>query len=1147
MKHFRTLFSLIVLLISTVALHAQSSLGRSEAGPLFVENRGQWPTEARFLSRLPGLDLWIGDQGLVYDIYRREQQADASIKDASAIERVGHVVGMRFIGAEPSSRAFGVEALPSRFNYAAGGADLVSAGTYREGSIRGLYKGIDLILHIEQGSPRYDFIVAAGADPSKIRIGYDGAGRVGVDRDGSLRMTTSMGDVTHQGLYAYQTINGTQQKVACAFAVDPKGVVGFRLGDYDRSRPLVIDPLVYSTFLGGAADDFAHAIAVDAAGNTYVTGSTFSINYPTTLGAYRQTMLGGEWVFVTKLNATATGLPVYSTFIGPGHADAIRVDSLGNAYITGTAGTNYPTTPGALAASSTGADVFVTKVSSSGAALVWSALVGPGRGTAIALNGGTAFVTGSTNSRSFPTTVGVLKRIVNGTGPDAFVAKVNANGTALLYSTLLGGTGSNAGNAIAVNAAGEAFVAGETNAANFPTTASAVQTVKGIGMTYDAFLVRLGIMADTLVYGTYLGGDANDYAYGLAINSSNEAFVAGWTLSSDFPTSGAAYRPSPYDSNDAFVARVGAAGDTLLYSTYLGSSGIDIAREVAVDGSNNAYVAGTTGGSNFPITRSHYQGVYAGSVDGFVTKFPPNGKKLLYSTYIGGGANDSLDGMVVDAAGDIYVTGSTFSPDFPTTAGVAQPIKLLGSDLFITKINILRVLKPNGGEIVCANSVDTIRWTGGTNATYDIYISNNQGASFNLLASNVIGNSYLWPVGALRPDTTYRIRVITSNDAESDTSDANFTVNDPAVITAEPVATSGSSGGSVVFTSIGTGTPKPSIQWQVDNGSGWVDIVGAMSPNLTLNGLRGSQNGNDYRVIYSNGCGSDTSQTARLSVSELSILTPNGGEAICSGTDYQITWNAIGTVGPYRLELSSDGGVNWTTLAPSVSDSSYTWNLVKTLGGSRYRVRIVLPPGNTRDISNADFTINSTPVVTKQPTDYTVVSGSALTFDADAISYPDPTMQWEVNDGTGWKQIPNATTKSIVLYDATVAMSGYKYRAIFTTICGSDTTRAATATVTPNPLGVDRRNDAARELQMSLAPNPARRYLDVRFTLPKAGLVEVTLTDMLGRGVMGPISATKSAGEGSIPIDLGSLSNGTYIVTLRSGNRTATTQVTVAK
>jgi hypothetical protein len=652
----------------------------------FVPNAGQTDARVRFQTQAGGASFYFTPKEAVF---------------AFAAEKKGHVLRLGFLGANPKVEIEGASKTAATVNYIRGNDPArwqVGLSTYEEVVYRGLWPGIDLAFRGDAGTLKYEFRLAPGADPGAIRLAYRGADRLSLSREGDLRIDTSLGVLTDSPPVSYQLVHGQRVPVESRFAL-VKGGYRFALGRYNRRHPLVIDPgLVYSTFLGGNGFDLGFGIAIDTAGNTYVTGFTSSTDFPTTPGAFDSTFGGNRDAFVTKLDA-AGAAAVYSTYLGGNAFDEARdiaIDAAGNAYVTGTTtSTDFPTTAGAFDLSyNGGADAFVTRLDPNGSALVYSTYLGgagleEGRGLAIDA-AGNAYVTGRTQSGNFPTTPGAFDTGFAG-ALEAYVTKLDAGGATLVYSTLLGGSASEDGTGITVDAAGSAYVTGLTSSTNFPTTPGAFDTTSNGGD--DAFVTKLNAAGSAPLYSTYLGGSADEQGRGIAVDGAGIACLTGITLSTDFPTTAGAFDPSANGGTDAFVTRLGPAGAPLLYSTYLGGSGPDQGYGVAVDAAGNAYVSGATESTNFPTTAGAFDQSYNGSVDVFVTKLGPSGAApLLYSTYLGAFVQEEGRGIAVDHAGNAYVTGETTSPNFPTTPGAFD---LEGSlDAFVTKLDLIPAIVP---------------------------------------------------------------------------------------------------------------------------------------------------------------------------------------------------------------------------------------------------------------------------------------------------------------------------------------------------------------------------------------------------------------------------------------------------------------------
>ena len=651
------------------------------------------PSEGNHGPVLPGLDL------------RSPRQPEPK----ASPERDTTVVRLGLVGANPNPEVAGVEPLPGKVNYFRGNDPRkwrTGIPTYAKVRYRGVYAGVDVVYYGAQRQLEYDFVVAPGADPTRIRLAVTGAEALGVDGAGDLLLKTATGALRLHKPLIYQGMGSARREVDGGYVVIGKDRVGFRVAAYDAGKPLVIDPVLsYSTYLGGGLADIGYyGIAVDSAGNAYVTGSTVSSNFPTA-NPLQPTLNGSNDAFVAKLNATGSAL-VYATYLGGSDYDAgygIAVDSAGNAYVTGiTYSSNFPTANPLQPTLNGSNDAFVAKLNATGSALVYATYLGGsdvyscdeygcyaegdfGKGIAVD-SAGNAYVTGTTTSFDFPT-ANALRPWFSGYIRDAFVAKLNATGSALVYATYLGGSGDDTGQGIAVDSAGNAYVTGGTTSFDFPT-AHPLQPRLG-GFITNAFVAKIDAAGTELVYSTYLGGSQpcgyylyGDLGFGIAVDSAGNAYVAGVASSLDFPTVNA-FQPRLRGCRDAFVAKLNAVGSALVYSTYLGGSGDDASEGIAVDSAGNAYVTGSTRSSDFPLVNA--MRLWSGSSDAFVAKLNATGTALVYSTYMGGSADDMGLGIAVDGAGNTYVTGFTDSSNFPSV-NAFQSTTGGGRDAFVAKI-----------------------------------------------------------------------------------------------------------------------------------------------------------------------------------------------------------------------------------------------------------------------------------------------------------------------------------------------------------------------------------------------------------------------------------------------------------------------------
>jgi uncharacterized protein (TIGR03437 family) len=548
--------------------------------------------------------------------------------------RDGSVERMKLIGAQQSMRMDPLDKQRGISNYFIGNNPSkwrTNVSNYGRVALRGVYPGIDLIFYGNQGQLEYDWIVAPGADPKQIRVKWEGATQVTKNASGDLVLSASLVQQNPLILQEGKRIEG-------GYVVRGRKVT-FELAKYDVAKPLVIDPvLVYSTFLGGSLADGGQGIALDGSGNAYVTGSTRSIDFPVANPLQRNKNGFQDDVFVTKINAAGSAL-VYSTYLGGNDFDrvlGIAVDSVGNAYITGfTSSTDFPTA---------------------------NPLQSYNHATSGCSNSSTSCRTG-------------------------FVAKINAAGSALVYSTYLGGMGFSSGNGIAVDRAGNAYVTGITSSLDFPTANPLQANKRGGG---DAFVTKINAAGSGFVYSTYLGGYVGSTGNGIAVDIAGNAYITGFTESPDFPTANP-LQPNKGLGQAAFVTKINTAGSALVYSTYLsGNPAGEYGNSIAVDGVGNAYVTGTAESTNFP-TVNPLQATKRGDRDAFVTKINAAGSALVYSTYLGGSAGELFvtsqgNGIAVDSAGNAYVTGFTDSTHFPTVKPL-QATKRGSRDAFVTKIN----------------------------------------------------------------------------------------------------------------------------------------------------------------------------------------------------------------------------------------------------------------------------------------------------------------------------------------------------------------------------------------------------------------------------------------------------------------------------
>lgn len=658
-----------MLFVPTI-LGAATAMQQAARVPLtFEPNLGQFSREIRFAGRGPGYRVALTATGASVASHRLQ-------------------VVWTLVGGNPETPAQTLRPSEGISNYLIGSREHWIRRVPHYGAVRfaSVWPGIDVEYYGNPQRFEHDFRLAAGADPSQIRLRFDQ--RVSVQPDGALLA----GGARFDAPFAYQEIAGKRRPVSARYALR-HGLVTFALGAYDSSLPLVIDPvLAYSSLLGGANLDLGNSIAVDGNGSAYVAGYTDSRNFPAGL----RTFGGNTDAFVAKFNAAGSAL-VYATYLGGSGEERGRnlvVDPTGSVYLVGeTTSTNFPVSSGALQGTYRGgvADAFVVKLSPNGADLVYSTYLGGSEedsGYGMKVDGvGNAYISGVTASSNFPVTSGALRGTRSGEY-DVFVTKLGPAGSTLVYSTYLGGNGFDSTDAnLALDSSGSVYVTGETNSTDFPATAGAYQRV--LGGTFDAFVVKLNPAGTALTYGTLLGGGNDDVGLGIAVDSTGSAYVSGTTLSQNFPvTAAAVQRTFAGGDYDAFVVKLNPAGSALDYSTYLGGSGFEDAWSIAVDAGGIAHVVGTTGSPNFPVTGDALQTTFGGGdSDVFVVRLSANGGALTYGTYIGWTGFDEGFNVALDASRSIYITG-VVDPLFPTTPGAFATTHAGGDgDAFVLKIS----------------------------------------------------------------------------------------------------------------------------------------------------------------------------------------------------------------------------------------------------------------------------------------------------------------------------------------------------------------------------------------------------------------------------------------------------------------------------
>ena len=661
-------------LLAVNILSASAQLAAPAGGGVpfyFEENRGQANVPAQFIARGRNYQFLISPAGAQIVLCKTTVGVPAAF-DPVALAVPGKIstraVRMQFVGADVQARIRGENGLSGKINYLIGNNSAkwqTGVPTFAKVRVAEIYPGVNLVYYGNQKQLEYDFTVAPEANPETIAIHFDGADKISVNENGELVLTLGKDEIRQPAPLIYQTAGGGRKEISGGYKMLDAQTVAFTVGKYDRELPLVIDPVLsYSTYFGGNSGDEALAVAVGTGGFVYVAGETFSTQFSTP-GSFQTNFQGGSFsgdAFVAKFGNAGTNL-IYLTYLGGSADDAafgLTVDGAGD-----------------------------------------------------------AFVTGFTDSGNFPVTNAIYKNISGKSDPvthfypvDAFVAELNPGGSNLVYSTYLGGNGSDAGISIAADSTGNAYVTGLTYSTNFPTTNALVLQLAGttnpvmnhLAGSVNGFVAKIGAGGSPLIYSTYFGGTNADQGNGIAVDGAGEAFVTGFTSSTNFPvTTNAPFQflngfTNGTVAEDAFVAKFAPSGTNLIYSTFLGGANDDAGYHIVCDSAGSVYVTGSTTSTNFPDTATNVPGLYSfvatnasgviSATNAFLTKLDSNGA-IVYSALFGGYASDIGYGVAIDPLNDAFVVGASTSANFPTAnvSGLLSTNNSGGNDVFVIAFN----------------------------------------------------------------------------------------------------------------------------------------------------------------------------------------------------------------------------------------------------------------------------------------------------------------------------------------------------------------------------------------------------------------------------------------------------------------------------
>jgi len=1109
----------LIIAISLFGNNGSRLLNNQLNKNFFIENKGQWPQEVRYLAKIGGMNAWITNSGVVYDYfqiiknYNESETLTMTPAEKDNFEwkntsRKGHVVKMRLVDANTSSVNIGSNKQQGYYNYFHGNDKThwnSNVSLFGDIALNEIYNGVNVKYYFDKNSVRYDYIVKPGADLSQLKLKFEGQESIRINDQGEIVTKTSLGEVTNGKLYSYQNNNGIKNEVECKFIQNPDGTVGINTTGYDKTKELIIDPLVYSTFIGGDSDESGVSIAIDPSGDAIITGTTTSSDYPVTLGAYQTTYGGGaNDVIVTKLDPSGSSL-VYSTLMGGSGYDqgaSITVDLLGNAYITGnTYSTNFPTTTEAFQTTSGGeTDGFVTKLSPSGA-IVYSTFIGGNDEDycwSIKLDASrNAYITGHTASSNFPIIAGAYKTTLPGQ-ISVFVAKLNPAGSGLVYSTYIGGTFQDFGKAIAVDASGNAFITGSTISSDFPVTYGAYQTTMTGGE--NPFVTKLNAAGTALSFSTFIGNSFIAQGTSIAVNSAGNAFITGFSDSPGFPTTTGAYKTTSGGAWDVFVSEFNIYGSALVYSTFLGGSENDVANSIAVDINGNAYIAGYTNSADFPSTPDSYQPAIGGNSDAFISELNSTGSGIKYSTFVGKGNKEDGNALAIDVTGNIYLTGYSASSDFPVTQGAFQDTMHGNSDAFVFKLNILK-------------SDSTAKW-----------VSQISGVNYDLSSVSAIDNNTCWIGGG-----NGTVLLTTNGGAVW-----NYVGSDSIIGLSNSVDNIFGLDANTCFASVSSSTTA-NVYKTTDAGKSWVQVfsqpngyVDAVFMSSPSNGfLVGDPVNNRWSLWKTTDGGSTWDSTGLFLKRSYSTEAGWNNSLYIDGPKIWFGTNN------YRIYYSSNNGLTWSVLSTSSIQNLYSihFNGANGLAGSD---------------ANYCYTTNGGTkwILGSYPSSNGAIDG-ITGFDSSLLLFCTNTGSIYCSGSNNFR------------FTNVDSISGSVYLSASTARTGSSGNYSVWSV---GKLGIIRKgvvnqltsvNDFVEPVSSYYLsqnyPNPFNPSTTINYSLPHAGNVKLTVYNVIGAKVATIVNEYKPAGRYSVHFNGNNLASGLYLYRLESGNNSISKKFVLLK
>jgi len=919
----------------------------------FQSNAGQWPAHVLYLAKSNGVDVWITRTGMVFDQRRAETTHTIT----------GHSIQTTWVGStfegisEPSLPLHSVSYFTGIQN---GSAPI--ATVYESVRLRDIYPGIDVVYRTVNGNVRYDFEVQPGADPSKIAMSWKGAHGLQA-KDASLRLGTfgTFEDgVVIDELTAFQQ-GGTPVK--CVFSVERTGTVNtatFDLGAYDRTRPLTIDPIVYSSFYGGDGDDRITGMKLLPSGDVVYVGYTLSASVPVNAGGYQAAPVGGQEAFVVVMDKKLSKIKAFS-YLGGGNDDrakSVAHDATGAIYVVGeTLSPNFPGTNSSFGqVYSAGIDGFAVKLSADLKKLEYGGFIRGNKDEVVyecdidGLNN--LFVCGSTNSTiNFPTTNAYKKTNLGQT--DGFLCKITPNGATFAFSTYYGSDGIDIFWGVHVDASGSVYVTGSTTSPNFEY--APVPPLVGRppredlskvpydrtfnGGNTDAVCCKFGPDGGGPIFATFFGGAGDDVGKGLFVDEIGRVWVVGETSSSDIPAQ-IGFQQARAGKVDLFYAGFTEDGKGLVGASYFGGTGDETVLSVDHDKNYNAVVGGTSTSGDLPIKGTGTTGLRQGPSDGFIATWILT--SVVYCDLIGGTKSDVVSTVEVDPLGDLYFGGYTNSDAIIMRDSAVQTMYAGGlNDGFMGKIamGIMDLSVPNGGEMLCSGANVTIAWaTTDIAATEKFYIeiSSNGGATWTTIAKDLTVRSYVWKPAATFPVGNMYLARVTGERGHVSGSANTFSLLSPPTITTQPDAVGGCDGKSVTMSVEASGTSLK-YQWKF-NGT---MIAGATNPSYTISTLNTATSGK-YEVTVSGTCNPPvTSKAINVTVVAATAIStqprdvtveaskPFKLNVVAVGDSLKYQWNLNGTAIPGPAGTMAEYTI---ASASTVDAGAYTCEVTGTCG-----------------------------------------------------------------------------------------------------------------------------------------------------------------------------------------------------------------------